>query len=45
MAGADHQKQLLTLIRDFAAEKSQGGDSSRSFSIASILMEGNSVHG
>ncbi|XP_031406940.1 uncharacterized protein LOC116215386 isoform X2 [Punica granatum] len=24
MAGTDHQKQLLSLIRDFAAEKSQG---------------------
>lgn len=26
MAGTDSRKQLLTLIRDFAAEKSQGGE-------------------
>lgn len=37
MAGSDSQKQLLTLIRDYATEKSHGGDLLSSLSFVLIF--------
>lgn len=38
MAGSDSQKPLLTLIRDFTTEKSQGGKNHRSSNYSTDLL-------